>query len=90
MAAALEASGEFRVLRKLKPREAIVPPPGTPIRQGLLVDVETTGLDTEHDEIIELAIPFELLGVKPNDEIHCFITVERKGSVSPFTQGVLS
>lgn len=32
------------------------------------------------DEIIELAIPFELLGVKPNDEIHCFVTVERKGS----------
>jgi len=32
------------------------------------------------NEIIELAIPFELLGVKPNDEIHCFITVERKGS----------
>jgi len=31
-------------------------------------------------EIIELAIPFDLLGVKPNDEIHCFITVERKGS----------
>ena len=59
MVAALEASGEFRVLRKLKPREAIVPPPGTPIRQGLLVDVETTGLDTDHDEIIELAmVPF--------------------------------
>jgi hypothetical protein len=32
------------------------------------------------NEIIELAVPFELLGVKPNDEIHCFITVERKGS----------
>ena len=32
------------------------------------------------NEIIELAIPFELLGVRPNDEIHCFITVERKGS----------
>jgi len=32
------------------------------------------------NEIIELAIPFELLGVKPNDAIHCFITVERKGS----------
>jgi alpha-amylase/alpha-mannosidase (GH57 family) len=32
------------------------------------------------NEIIELAIPFELLGVKPNGEIHCFITVERKGS----------
>ena len=32
------------------------------------------------NEIIELAIPFELLGVKPNDEIRCFVTVERKGS----------
>jgi alpha-amylase/alpha-mannosidase (GH57 family) len=32
------------------------------------------------NEIIELAIPFELLGVKPNDEVHFFITVERKGS----------
>jgi alpha-amylase/alpha-mannosidase (GH57 family) len=32
------------------------------------------------NEIIELAIPFEFLNVKPNDEIHCFITVERKGS----------
>jgi hypothetical protein len=32
------------------------------------------------NEIIELAIPFELLGVKPNDEVHCFVTVERKGS----------
>jgi alpha-amylase/alpha-mannosidase (GH57 family) len=32
------------------------------------------------NDVIELAIPFELLGVKPNDEIHCFITVERKGS----------
>lgn len=32
------------------------------------------------NEIIELAIPFELLGVKPNEEIRCFVTVERKGS----------
>jgi alpha-amylase/alpha-mannosidase (GH57 family) len=32
------------------------------------------------NEIIELAVPFELLGVKPNDEIHCFITVERNHS----------
>ncbi len=32
------------------------------------------------NEIIELAIPFEMLGVKPNDELHFFITVERKGS----------
>jgi len=32
------------------------------------------------NDIIELAIPFELLGVKPNDEVHIFVTVERSGS----------
>jgi alpha-amylase/alpha-mannosidase (GH57 family) len=32
------------------------------------------------NDIIELAIPFDLLGVKPNDEVHLFITVERNGS----------
>lgn len=32
------------------------------------------------NDIIELAVPFELLGVKPNDEVHFFITVERGGS----------
>jgi alpha-amylase/alpha-mannosidase (GH57 family) len=32
------------------------------------------------NDVIELAIPFELLGVKPDDEINLFITVERNGS----------
>jgi len=32
------------------------------------------------NEVIELAIPFDLLGVKPNDEVHIFVTVERSGS----------
>ena len=32
------------------------------------------------NEIIELAVPFELLGVKPNDEMQIFVTVERHGS----------
>ncbi len=32
------------------------------------------------NEVIELAVPFELLGAKPNDELHFFVTVERKGS----------
>ncbi|HTF99121.1 MAG TPA: glycoside hydrolase family 57 protein [Nitrospirota bacterium] len=31
-------------------------------------------------DIIELAVPFELLGAKPNDEIQFFMTVERSGS----------
>jgi hypothetical protein len=32
------------------------------------------------NDIIELAVPFELLGIKANDEIQMFVTVERSGS----------
>ena len=31
-------------------------------------------------EIIELAVPFEMLGVKPDDEVQIFVAVERNGS----------
>ena len=59
LAQTLEATGDYRVLRRLKPRPRIIPPPGTPVRLGLMVDVETTGLDHQRDEIIELAMmPF--------------------------------
>lgn len=59
LAQTLEATGDYRVIRRLKPRPRIVPPPGTPLRLGLVVDVETTGLDPQRDEIIELAMtPF--------------------------------
>ena len=59
MAVTLEASGEYKVLRKLRPRGTILPPDGSPTRRGLFVDVETTGLDAARDEIIELAmVPF--------------------------------
>lgn len=59
LAQTLEATGDYRVIRRLKPRPHIIPPPGTPLRLGLVVDVETTGLDPQRDEIIELAMtPF--------------------------------
>ncbi len=59
LAQTLEATGDYRVIRRLKPRPHIIPPPGTPLRLGLMVDVETTGLDPQRDEIIELAMtPF--------------------------------
>lgn len=59
MIAALEATGDFRVLRKVSPRRVINTPDGTPVKRALFVDVETTGLAPEKDEIIELAmVPF--------------------------------
>jgi len=59
MAAALEASGHYRVLRKMESRVRLHAPDGSPTRLGLFVDVETTGLDPVRHEIIELAmVPF--------------------------------
>ena len=59
MALALEATGDYRVLRKIQQRKIITPPDGTPTKNGLFVDVETTGLDPDRHEIIELAmVPF--------------------------------
>lgn len=56
MARTLSASGVYRVLRKLAPRTRIEVERGTSTRMGLFVDVETTGLDAETDEIIEIAV----------------------------------
>lgn len=59
MARRLEASGEYKVLRRLQPRGSVKAPPGAVVRSGLFVDVETTGLDPSRHEIIELAmVPF--------------------------------
>lgn len=59
MADALDASGQYRILRRLPSRYIIEQPDGSEMRQGLFLDVETTGLDPARDEIIELAmVPF--------------------------------
>jgi DNA polymerase III subunit epsilon len=61
LAARLEQSGDYRILRRV-PSVARYsePPAGTELRRGLIVDVETTGLDPARDKIIELAIlPFD-------------------------------
>jgi len=56
LAARLDDTGDFRVLRRLRSRSRYNEPDGTPTKFGIALDTETTGLDHESDEIIELAM----------------------------------
>lgn len=52
----LQSSGQFQVLKKLRHRPVNVNPrPGFPFK-GAIVDTETTGLDHDIDEVIEIAV----------------------------------
>jgi DNA polymerase III subunit epsilon len=67
MAEMLVRSPDYRVLRKLAPRDEFAAYEGQHTRTGILLDVETTGLNTSQDEVIELAmIKFSYL---PDDRI---------------------
>lgn len=56
---ALDAHPDYRILRRFRPCETYADDPGVDVKTGLFVDVETTGLDPETDEIIQLSIvPF--------------------------------
>ncbi len=60
----LEATGRYQILKKLEQRPiAATPKPGYPLR-GIILDTETTGLDSRKDEIIEIG----LIGFTFNDE----------------------
>jgi DNA polymerase-3 subunit epsilon len=59
MAEALEASGRYRILRRLQPRSIFEGFDGSETRLGIFLDLETTGLNPLRDEIIEFAmVPF--------------------------------
>ncbi|GBQ90170.1 exonuclease domain-containing protein [Gluconobacter albidus] len=55
----LEASKDYRVLRRLRPSVLSHRPEGRGLRTGLFVNLETTGLNPRQDEIIEIGmVPF--------------------------------
>lgn len=65
MATDLDAHEDYRVIRRLQEVTAYHPPDpelqtGGLLRQGVYLDVETTGLDAATEQVIELAlVPFE-------------------------------
>ncbi|SRR6266702_2908700 len=56
MAEASAKSTDYRVLRRLVRRELFTPSDKQATKTGILLDVETTGLDQRKDEVIELGM----------------------------------
>ena len=52
----LEATGNYRILRKLLPRPIVLHPRPEFRRCGVIIDTETTGLNFRTDEIIEIGV----------------------------------
>lgn len=56
IAAVLESTGNYRVLRRLEPFDGCLEPADEPTIIGLVLDVETTGIDFASNEVIELGM----------------------------------
>ena len=53
-------TGDYKVIKRFEPVEFYNETPGDDIKIGIYLDTETTGMDPDEDEIIELAlVPFE-------------------------------
>lgn len=56
LAKQLEASPNYRVLRRLIPCREFAQPDGRPLAKGVIVDTETTGFNQDTDKIIEIGL----------------------------------
>ena len=57
LARQLETHPDYRVLRRLQPRQVITPAlAGQKLCRGVVLDTETTGFDVENDRVIELGM----------------------------------
>src|SRR6516165_612418 len=56
MAEELSRSTDYRVLRRLVPRTTFAPSVSESTKTGILLDMETTGLDPRKEEVIELGM----------------------------------
>jgi DNA polymerase-3 subunit epsilon len=56
MANSLEATGDYRILRRLRPRDVFESNAGLSQNIGIILDLETTGLNTELVEVIEIGL----------------------------------
>ncbi len=56
LAQQLDANPNFRVLRKLAPQSVFAESDGRPLSKGVIVDTETTGLNSDGDKIIEIGL----------------------------------
>jgi DNA polymerase-3 subunit epsilon len=56
MAHGLEDTGDYKVIRKFQRVERYAEPDGEPLETGLILDTETTGIDAQKDDVIELGM----------------------------------
>lgn len=56
MARGLEETGDYRVIRRFRRVEQYAAPDGQVLETGLILDTETTGIDAQKDDVIELGM----------------------------------